>query len=192
MTDAFALLDQPRRPWLAPDALKQAFHTKALQAHPDAHEADASGAAFAQLNEAHQVLQDPKRRLQHLLTLVGHPPDRRATSTPKAIEELFPVVAAVTQQMTAVMQQSTAATTALSRSLLKPKLLQASSELNAASDKLAALQQNAAARVRELDERWDESSGDQLAELHDIYLQFSYVTRWREELDEKRMQLSAC
>ena len=36
MIDYFALLDQPRAPWLDPDKLKDSYHQKTLQAHPDA------------------------------------------------------------------------------------------------------------------------------------------------------------
>ena len=54
MTDYFALLGQPRAPWLDPAALKEAYHRQTLQSHPDTatpgRESD-----FAGLNEAYQV-----------------------------------------------------------------------------------------------------------------------------------------
>ena len=78
MIDYFALLDQPRAPWLDLDELKNTYYQKTLQAHPDAQttraRADATDATFASLNEAYQVLQDPKRRLHHLLSLEGAAP----------------------------------------------------------------------------------------------------------------------
>ena len=59
MIDYFALLDQPRAPWLDPDELKDIFHQKTLQAHPDAQAsrpgADTTEATFPNLNEAYQV-----------------------------------------------------------------------------------------------------------------------------------------
>ena len=36
MIDYFALLDQPRVPWLDLNELKNAYYQKTLQAHPDA------------------------------------------------------------------------------------------------------------------------------------------------------------
>ena len=36
MIDYFALLDQPQAPWLDLAELKDAYHKKTLQAHPDA------------------------------------------------------------------------------------------------------------------------------------------------------------
>ena len=35
MTDAFALLEFPRQPWLEPDALKTAFLERSTVTHPD-------------------------------------------------------------------------------------------------------------------------------------------------------------
>ena len=35
MTDYFALLEQPRAPWLDPRGLKEAYHRQTLQTHPD-------------------------------------------------------------------------------------------------------------------------------------------------------------
>ncbi len=56
MIDYFALLDQPHAPWLDPDELKNTYHQKTLQAHPDAQASspgdDATDATFANLNEA--------------------------------------------------------------------------------------------------------------------------------------------
>src|SRR5260370_11679321 len=75
MIDCFVLLQQPRRPWLDPDALKQKFLSFSANNHPDrvhaASEMEKSGAQqrYAELNAAYQRLRDPKERLQHLLEL---------------------------------------------------------------------------------------------------------------------------
>ena len=54
MIDYFALLDQPQAPWLDLTELKDAYHKKTLQAHPDAqtNPSEESDANFANLNEA--------------------------------------------------------------------------------------------------------------------------------------------
>ncbi len=99
MTDYFALLDQPRRPWLDPEELKQVFHQKTLETHPDAQTEPGGKETFTQLNEAYQVLREPKRRLHHLLSLEGSPPATKSVSVPANIEKLFPVVAALMQEI---------------------------------------------------------------------------------------------
>ncbi len=196
MTDYFALLNQPRRPWLEPEHVKQAFHARALQVHPDAqlqHEAaSSSDALFAQLNEASQVLQDPKRRLQHLLTLEGHPPGRAPATTPPAIEELFPIVAAATHRAGAVVKNSAAATNALSRSLLKPELKTATNQLGAVRERARDLHERAIARLQQLDRSWSGEISHELEQLRIVYVELSYITRWLSELDEKQLQLSTC
>ncbi len=75
MTDYFALLDEPRRPWLEPDSLKARFLALSAQVHPDrlhnAPEAQkqAANEQYAELNSAYRCLREPKERLQHLLEL---------------------------------------------------------------------------------------------------------------------------
>ena len=75
MIDSFALLAEPRRPWLDPDLLKQKFLTLAAGLHPDrfhnAGELEKAGASrrYADLNAAYHCLAAPKSRLRHLLEL---------------------------------------------------------------------------------------------------------------------------
>ena len=101
MTDYFALLDQPRSPWLDPDELRNTYHQKTLQAHPDTQAsrgaAPVPDASFTDLNEAYQVLQDPKRRLHHLLSLEGAAPSSTDQTVPKQLDDLFPRVSALTR-----------------------------------------------------------------------------------------------
>lgn len=83
MTDYFALFDEPRSAWLDVDALKQKFHARARNDHPDA-----GGTAFQELNAAHRALADPKLRLAHLLELNGAPPPA-ITQPPPDLVDLF-------------------------------------------------------------------------------------------------------
>ena len=194
MTDYFALLDQPRRPWLDPDELKQAFHRKSLQTHPDIHAqtgdtAAPAAPAFAQLNEAYQVLQDPKRRLQHLLVLEGAFPGARSTTVPPQIEQLFPAVAAATQRAQATAEKNANATSPLTRSLLKPESLQAQKELENILSVLQEQHTKAVDRLRDLSGTWEQRDETTLAELHELLLRFSYLSRWMSELQEKQVAL---
>jgi curved DNA-binding protein CbpA len=196
MTDHFALLNQPRRPWLDPDKLKQAFHSQSLRAHPDTHAQAGSPieaeAAFARLNEAYQVLQEPKSRLHHLLSLEGSsPPAPRADSIPPGVEELFPVVATVLQDADSVLQKASRSSNALSRSLLKTEVLQSEQRIGQALEGLLDLERKAIAQLQQINEAWEREDGNHLSELRGLYLQFSYLTRWTSELREKQMQLSS-
>ena len=187
MTDYFALLDQPRRAWLDPDELKQAFHRKSRELHPDFSSSSAAEGDFAQLNEAHQVLRQPKRRIQHLLTLEERAPARDA-SVPPDIADLFPIVASLTQDADALAQKMTGATNPLSRSLLKPQLLAVQNRLAETLQRIRHLHEMADAELRRLSDV--EPAGEtQWSQLHQLYLRFSYLGRWIGELEEKQVRL---
>ncbi len=183
MTDYFVLLDQPRRAWLDPEVLKEIFHARTLRAHPDAQPSSDDG-AFTQLNEAYQVLRDPKRRLQHLLALAGHLPSSSRRTVPRELEELFPLIADLTQEAEALLQQCASTTSALSRSLLKPQMIALTNRLEAGLQKLRGLEANSNARLRQIAE-------SELAELEALYLEFSYLGKWITQLQERHLQLTS-
>src|ERR1041385_4996185 len=73
--DNFALLNEPRRPWLDPEAVQAKFIALSSELHPDrvhqssAEEQAAAQQRFTMLNAACQCLRDPRQRLRHLLEL---------------------------------------------------------------------------------------------------------------------------
>src|SRR5476651_643539 len=100
MSDYFALLNEPRRPWLDADSLKQKFLALSANAHPDkihsASESDksAAGKQFAELNAAYNCLLEPKSRLLHLLELELGAKPRDIQQIPAALADLFAEIAA--------------------------------------------------------------------------------------------------
>jgi curved DNA-binding protein CbpA len=189
MTDYFALLNQPRAPWLDPASLKDAYHRKTLQAHPDTAANNTEG-DFAELNEAYQVLQDPKRRLHHLLELEGRAPSSAEQTVPRELHDLFPAIGAVTQRANLFLERMKAASNALSRSLLKPQLLELQKETTELREKIQALSEAALAQLHAVNSRWSTNPSDEMAALSDLYFTFAYLTRWSAQLDEIAFQLS--
>ncbi|MGZ5020136.1 MAG: hypothetical protein ACXWAV_06885 [Chthoniobacterales bacterium] len=171
MTDYFALLDQPEQPWLDPEKLKEVFHAKARDAHPD-----------AEVNEAYQVLRDPKRRLHHLLALRDALPPNKAATIPSEIEALFSEVAVVTRAAEIVGQKLQHATNKLARSLLQKEVGDAQRKLEETLTKVTEMRDKALVRLKTVEA--NDSAG-----LHALYLQFSYLNRWLEQLEEKQLQL---
>jgi curved DNA-binding protein CbpA len=187
MTDYFALLDQPRTPWLDLAALKEVFHRKTLEQHPDSTRA-AEG-DFAKLNEAYQVLQDPKRRLHHLLELQGAP----AASTnqiPQQLQELFLEIGALNQRTTQLLEKIRTASNPLSRSLLKGEVVAAQKEVASLRHKVRELTEAADERLRQMNPGWLTNPAAQIADAAALYLRFSYLGRWSAQLDELAFQLS--
>jgi curved DNA-binding protein CbpA len=183
MTDYFALLDQPRGPWLDPAALKEAYHRETLRTHPDA--ATGGESDFAQLNEAYQVLQDPKRRLHHLLSLENHAPPSGNQTIPQELQELFLLIGALNQRANLLLEKTRTTSNALSRSLLKPQMMEMQKEVGDAREKVRDLVDAATQQLRELNSAW------QTEALSNLYFKFAYLGRWSAQLDELAFQLSA-
>jgi curved DNA-binding protein CbpA len=194
MIDYFALLDQPHAPWLDPDKLKDTYHQKTLQAHPDAQTrrpgADTTDAAFASLNEAYQVLQDPKRRLHHLLSLEGAAPSSTDQAVPNQLHDLFPTVGGLTQRANLLLEKIRATSNALSRSLLKPQILEVQNEAKEVREKIQSLSDASLAELRQINTAWAKNPAEQIEGLSNLYVAFAYLTRWSTQLDEMTFQLS--
>ncbi len=172
MTDYFALFDQPLKPWLDPEELKEIYHARTRTAQPE-----------AELIEAYQVLRDPKRRLHHLLSLRGEAPSRENAAVPREIENLFPDVAGLTRETDVIVTKLSHATTSLSRSLLKNEITAIQKRITEMLAKISELKNAALVRLQSVKE-------NDFAQLHALYLQFSYLNRWIEQLEERQLQLS--
>jgi curved DNA-binding protein CbpA len=194
MIDYFALLDQPRAPWLDPEKLKDTYHQKTLQAHPDAQVnrpgAEATNADFTSLNEAYQVLQDPKRRLHHLLSLEGAAPSSQDQTVPNQLHDLFPAVGALTQRANLLLEKIRATSNALSLSLLKPQILELQNEAREVREKIQGLFDVSLAELSRINAAWTTNPAEQMEPLSTLYFAFAYLTRWSTQLDEIVFQLS--
>ena len=190
MTDYFALLEQTRAPWLDPAGLKEAYHRKTLQTHPDTAAPDQLPGAFAELNEAYQVLQDPKRRLHHLLELEGRAPSSGDQTVPQELHDLFLAIGGLAQRANLLLGKMQAASNALSRSLLKPQLLELQKETAELREKIQALSDAALDQLRVVNSSWGTNRSEGLAALSNLYFTFAYLGRWSAQLDEIAFQLS--
>jgi curved DNA-binding protein CbpA len=189
MTDYFALLEQPRAPWLDPAALKEAYHRKTLQSHPDTATPDGES-DFAELNEAYQVLQDPKRRLHHLLILENGAPPSANQTIPRELQELFLLVGALTQRANALLEKTRTVSNALSRSLLKPQIVELQKEVGDLREKIRNLNDTANEQLREINSAWQNDRAGQVVPLSNLYFTFAYLGRWSAQLDELAYRLS--
>ncbi|HEX8489614.1 MAG TPA: DnaJ domain-containing protein [Chthoniobacterales bacterium] len=190
MIDYFALLDQPRAPWLEPASLKEVYHQKTLQTHPDTARSGGTAQGFAELNEAYQILQDPKRRLHHLLELEGHAPSPTAGSVPAELHDLFPAIGALSQKTSLLHEKLKTTSNALSRSLLKPKILELEKETKELREKIQTLSDASHAQLRVINVRWKNSPAGEITALSELYFVFAYLNRWSAQLDEIAFQLS--
>jgi curved DNA-binding protein CbpA len=189
MRDYFALLGQPRAAWLDPNALKEAYHRQTLQSHPDTATPDREN-DFAELNEAYQVLQDPKRRLHHLLSLENGAPPSANQVIPQELQELFLLIGALTQRANELQGKIRTASNALSRSLLKPQIVELEKEVGELRQKIRELIDAANGQLREINSAWQNDRARQFAPLSKLYFTFAYLGRWSAQLDELAFQLA--
>jgi curved DNA-binding protein CbpA len=190
MTDYFALLDQPRAPWLDPTVLKDAYHRKTLESHPDTARPGGTDSSFAELNEAYQVLHDPKRRLHHLLGLENCAPSSTDQSVPEELHDLFPRIAVLTQRANLLMEKNRATSNVLGRSLLKPRMIELQKETSELREKTQIVSDASLAELRRINSAWTDDRAGQMAALSNLYFRFAFLARWSSQLDELAFQLS--
>ena len=93
--DYFAILGQPRRPWLDLESLKAVFLQQSAMLHPDRAQPEnpaqrvAATSRFAELNAAYNCLREPKERVLHLLELESGAPPANVQTVPADSIDLF-------------------------------------------------------------------------------------------------------
>ena len=200
MTDNFALLNEPRRPWLDADLLKQKFLALSANTHPDkirsTNESEKSTASkqFAELNAAYNCLLEPKSRLLHLLELeLGAKPED-IQQIPHALADLFAEIAAVCHRADDFLAEKNKATSPLLQVRLFERAQEWIEQLNLLQRKLNELHGKLTGELKSLDEKWIENNpetrGDLLKKLEELYRLSGYFSRWNNQIQERAVQLS--
>lgn len=196
MADHFALLDEPRRPWLDVESLKQKYLARSAEVHPDrAHQSPpaeklAANARYTALNAAYQCLREPRERLRHLLELeLGRKPSD-LTTAPDELMDLFFAVGRTLRDTDAFLVEKQNATSPL----IQVQLFERG---QAWTETLAALRQTIAARrdpllaaIQQLDAEWENSSVKPLERLQEIWRLLSFYDRWLSQLQERTVKIS--
>ena len=201
MTDCFALLDEPRRPWLDPDLLKKKFLALSATAHPDrAHSASreekhAAQEHFAELTVAYNRLKDPKDRLKHLLELeLGRKP-RELHNIPKELSGFFMDVGTASNGADKLLAEKAAASSHLVRAQMFEQSQEKAELLIVLLGRITSWGEGLQTELKKIDAAWDnsqETSGraKQLEQLEELWRLFGYHGRWTSQLREKIAQLS--
>jgi curved DNA-binding protein CbpA len=198
--DYFALLDEPRRPWLDADSLKQKFLARSANLHPDrissTNESEKSAASkkFAELNAAYNCLAAPKTRLLHLLELELGAKPKDIQQIPGGLADLFAEVATVCRNADHFLGEKSKADSPLLQVQFFERAQESIEKLNALQKKLRDLSERLLAELKLLDTKWmagDSQTRDgRLNELERLYRLFSYFNRWNGQIQERIVQLS--
>lgn len=200
MPDYFALLDEPRRPWLDTEALQKKFLARSADLHPDkshtANDAEKSSAAetFAELNAAYHCLREPKLRLLHLLELELGAKPKDVQPIPPALADLFAEVATACRSIDAFLAEKSRTTSPLLQVQLFEQAQGWRERLQPLQMRLGTLHEMLISELKSLDAAWlGAETADRkrlLPGLEELYRRFGYCNRWRGQIQERMVQLS--
>jgi len=200
VTDNFALLNEPRRPWLDADLLKQKFLALSANLHPDrihsASETDKVAATkkFTELNAAFNCLTEPKSRLLHLIELELGSKPKDIHSIPADLADLFAEVAGVCRGADQFLAEKSRAVSPLLKVQYFEQQLEWVERLTFQRNGLAGIRSRMEEELKIADRIW--LVGDaiaqrkQLPKLEELYRLFGYFNRWNSQLQERIVQLS--
>lgn len=204
MTDCFALLDEPRRPWLDTDALKAKFLARSAAVHPDRfHSAPAAERAAAQesytaLNAAFTTLREPKDRLQHLLELESGAKPGNIQSTPAELTDLFFEVGRLCRDVDFFLLEKGRANSPLLKVKMFQRAMDWTNQINALQTRLRAKRGEVEAELQAMNEAWLAAPSEPearraalpLARLEPLYRTLSFLSRWAGQLQERVVALA--
>jgi DnaJ-domain-containing protein 1 len=194
--DHFALLAEPRRPWLDAEALKSKFHTLSAGVHPDrVHQAVpaeklAAQQRYTELNAAYQCLREPRSRVRHLLELELGAKPSDLTNVPEDLMNLFFAVGKQLRETDTLLTEKAAATSPLLQVELFERAQTAIGPLQELQEQIAARRDLILAQLRALDARWEGTAPHLTDELLTIWRWLSFYDRWLGQLHERVAQLS--
>ena len=199
MTDYFALLDEPRRPWLDAESLKKKFFSLSAQVHPDrVHQADeaeriSADQHYKDLNAAFNCLREPRDRLRHLLELERGVKPAELQSIPAELAGLGMNVGQICREADEFIDGMTKVTSPL----LRAERFQESQEL---LERLLDLQKRvtrnqewALGRVQAIDKAWSSASARRdeiLHALEGLYRVLGFFLRWSGQIQERIVGLA--
>lgn len=199
MTDYFALLNEPRRPWLDAGLLKQKFLSLSATIHPDKVQPangpgkEAAAKKFAELNAAWHCLAAPKSRLLHLLELERGAKPKDIQQIPATLADLFAEVASACRDADRFLGEKAKTISPLLQVQLFERAQGWTEQLNSLQKKLVGLHDELIAKLKLLDTEWANDGSGRAALLNDlenIYRLLSYFNRWNAQIHERIVQLS--
>ena len=196
MPDYFTLLNESRRPWLEPDALKERFLTLSAEVHPDrvhqSSEADklAANRRYTELNAAYNCLREPRERLRHMLELeLGKKPSD-LTNVPNDLMELFFSVGKLLREVDGFIAEKGRATSPLLQVQFFERGQECVEKLGGLRRVLDSKRDPLLSELKALNVTWNDNPPKTLERLLGIWRLLSFYDRWLAQIQERVVQLS--
>ena len=199
MTDYFALFNEPRRPCLDAEALKQKFLALSATVHPDrVHnlgetERAAAQERYTELNTAYNCLREPKERLQHLLQLERGALAKDIQRIPSDLMDLSLEVGKACREADAFLAEKAAVTSPLLQVAFFERGQEFADKLQAIRQRVNSFNDQLNAELKRIDAAWESGTAPRsalLQRLEEIYKLFGYFGRWSAQLQERAVRLS--
>jgi DnaJ-domain-containing protein 1 len=199
VTDYFVLLNEPRRPWLDVELLKQKFLTFSATVHPDrVHnfgEAERAAAQerYTELNTAYNSLREPKERLQHLLQLELGALPKDIQRIPSDLMDLSLEVGKACREADAFLAEKAKITSPLLQVSYFERGQEFAEKLQALRQRVNALNDRLNEELQQIDAAWESGAIPRnalLQRLEELSRLFSYFARWSAQTQERVVRLS--
>jgi curved DNA-binding protein CbpA len=190
----FALFELEPAPALDAAALKERFARATAGSHPDkfaqAPEAERTGveSRYAALNQAYQTLIDPRARLLALYELTKGQKPADIQRIPPGTMDLFKEVGEMCRELDGFLERKKATTGRLEKAGLMSAELSLQDSLTTLRMKLEQFGATVDTEIAALDARWRTGDKD-LNALEAVYRKYSYLARWRQQLEEREITL---
>jgi DnaJ-domain-containing protein 1 len=190
----FAFFDLEPGPGLDSEALKERFARATGETHPDkfqqAPEAErlAAEARYTEMNRAYQTLIDPRARLLALYELAKGEKPRDVQRIPPGTMDLFKEVGENCRQLDEFLERKRTTEGALARAGLMGEELALQDALMILRGKLETFGMTLEADLAALDAKW-RGGEKNLNALEAVYRKYSYLARWRQQLEERELAL---
>lgn len=205
MTDHFALLNEPRRPWLDTETLKATFLRLSNEVHPDRfHNAPEREKLLAhqrylELNAAYTRLREPKDRLLHLLELELGSRPKEVQIVPPGTMEQFLEVGQLCRNVDAFLAERAKVTAPMLKVPLFERAREWADKIIMVREGINETRLELEAELRSLNPVWERAPAPghpervnalALGRLEQLHRLFSYVSRWQSQLQERWVELS--
>ncbi|HXT41051.1 MAG TPA: hypothetical protein VN887_13655 [Candidatus Angelobacter sp.] len=205
MTDFFALLEEPRRPWLDPEVLKAKFLALAAETHPDRvhHTTQAEKLSATEryigLNAAYNCLREPRDRLIHLLELERGTKPEDVQNIPPATVDLFTVVSRLCHEAEDFLLERAKTSSPILKVRLFENGMVLADRLNKLLADLSAKQNAFVDQMKELNTAWESAppvgsptrvNSLPCEQLEHVHRELSYISRWSQHIQGLILQLS--
>ncbi len=203
-TDFFALLEEPRRPWVEVEPLKAKFLALSSRVHPDRlHNASDSDKLLATdrysaLNAAYNCLRETKERLGHLLELELEAKPGNVQKIPSASMDLFMEIGNTFREVDVFLAQKAKITSPLIKVQTFEKGMEWTDRLNGVQKRINGSRDEFCNELRGMNAVWESAPSEgaarvevlPLGRLEEIYRGVSFIARWTEQIQQRIVHLS--